>query len=316
MSVGSDLKSARESKKIPLETISLKTKIPVKYLEALEEDNYGVFPSQTYAKGFIRAYCKVVGLDANKMTKEFKNQVPEVLVKIEPMNAEAEMEKNSPFLGARPAVIRQSDAGLEAATDETEDDLPDLHEPLRHHTAPSRRRVKWRSFYSGVGQLVMGLIFLGAIWLGWQKLSPLVGKFHLPSTTSASAPTPVSASASTSTSMPASVTAAPEEEPAPQLLTAGVQDKFQHLILKGLDKSWILVTLDDGKTSSEIDLAQGDVRSYRAVKNFKLRIGNAGGVDIQLNGKPLGVLGTTGEVVEITLPADPTDPSAAANGGT
>jgi hypothetical protein len=69
-----------------------------------------------------------------------------------------------------------------------------------------------------------------------------------------------------------------------------------------LDKSWVLVTLDDGKSSSELHISQGDVRTFRAEKSFKLRIGNAGGVDLQLNGKPLGVLGTTGEVVEITLP--------------
>ena len=54
------------------------------------------------------------------------------------------------------------------------------------------------------------------------------------------------------------------------------------------------------------------------MKNFKLRMGNAGGVDIQLNGKPLGVLGTTGQVVEITLPAgaETADQQDAADNGT
>ena len=309
MSVGSNLKATRETKKITLETISQKTKIPVKYLEALEEDNYGVFPSQTYAKGFIRAYCKCVGLDEKLMTKEFKAQVPEVQVKIEPMNAEMEMEKNSPFLGARPAVIRKSDAGLEAATNDTEDDLPDLHEPLRYHTGPSRRRVKWRSFYSWVGQLVMAFAFLGLLWLGWQKISPMVGKFHLPSMSSV--PTPEAEEETTSAS-PSAPAPAPTPVPvrveaaAPvQTSASGVKDSFQHLTLKALDKSWVMVSLDDGKTSTEIDLAQGDVKSFRAEKNFKLRLGNAGGVDVQFNGKPLGVLGTTGEVVEITLPSAP-----------
>jgi hypothetical protein len=97
-----------------------------------------------------------------------------------------------------------------------------------------------------------------------------------------------------------------------------VADKYQHLILKGLDKSWVLVTLDDGKSSSELDISQGDVRTFRAEKSFKLRIGNAGGVDLQLNGKPLGVLGTTGEVVEITLPegTESTDQQEKSDSGT
>ena len=58
MSVGLELKVAREAKKISLETISKKTKIPVKYLESLERDEFDVFPSQTYAKSFIRAILK------------------------------------------------------------------------------------------------------------------------------------------------------------------------------------------------------------------------------------------------------------------
>jgi uncharacterized protein GlcG (DUF336 family) len=47
---------------------------------------------------------------------------------------------------------------------------------------------------------------------------------------------------------------------------------------------------------------EGDVKIYQAVNNFKIKIGNAGGVDIQYNGKALGVLGVTGQVVEIDLP--------------
>ncbi len=308
MSVGSDLKQARESKQIPLEVISQKTRIPVKYLEALEEDHYDLFPSHTYAKGFIRAYCKVVGLDAQKMTREFKAQVPEPPVKIEPMNAEVEMEKNSPFLGARPvlpAVIRPSDAGQAEALEEGED-LPELHEPIRHHTAPSRRRLKWRSFYTWVGQMVIALAFLGLLWLGWQKLSPvvskLVGQFSKTASATASAPS----APQSSNPVPAVPATSAPMAPAPvasQDSSREVADKWQHLTLKALDKSWILVTLDDGKLSKELDLSQGDTRSFQAERSFKLRIGNAGGVDIQLNGKPLGVLGTTGQVVEITLPA-------------
>jgi hypothetical protein len=84
-----------------------------------------------------------------------------------------------------------------------------------------------------------------------------------------------------------------------------VADKYQHLILKGLDKSWVLVTIDDGQSSSSIDLDQGETKTFKALKSFKVRIGNAGGVQIQFNGKLLGLLGTTGQVVEIQLPPGP-----------
>jgi len=84
-----------------------------------------------------------------------------------------------------------------------------------------------------------------------------------------------------------------------------VADKYQHLIIKALDKSWVLVTVDNGQSKSEADMVKGQVKAYRALKNFKLKLGNAGGVDVQFNGRPLGILGTTGQVVEITLPNGP-----------
>jgi len=33
-----------------------------------------------------------------------------------------------------------------------------------------------------------------------------------------------------------------------------------------------------------------------------VKVGNAGGLDVQFNGKSLGILGVTGKVVEIQLP--------------
>lgn len=202
-------------------------------------------------------------------------------------------------------MIRPADAGQGSETLEEGEDLPEVHEPLRHPSRGRRQKVKWRSFYSSIGQLAVALAFLGALWLGWQKLSPGLSKIHWPVAKAAPAP---------------DFTPAPVTVPASQSQTVAhgqaVADKYQHLILKGLDKSWVLVTLDDGKSSSELDISQGDVRTFRAEKSFKLRIGNAGGVDLQLNGKPLGVLGTTGEVVEITLPEGADSQSVSSDSGT
>ncbi len=69
--------------------------------------------------------------------------------------------------------------------------------------------------------------------------------------------------------------------------------------------------MDDGKSTAEVDMDEGEVKIYQAVKSFKIKIGNAGGIDIQYNGKPLGVLGVTGQVVELNLPeADEADGAA------
>ncbi len=50
-------------------------------------------------------------------------------------------------------------------------------------------------------------------------------------------------------------------------------------------------------------MVKGDVKTYQASKYFTVKIGNAGGVDARFNGKPLGILGVTGQIVEMRLPS-------------
>jgi len=52
--VGQILKTAREGKNYSLEQLSSLTKIDIKYIVALEADDFAKLPSETFAKGFIR----------------------------------------------------------------------------------------------------------------------------------------------------------------------------------------------------------------------------------------------------------------------
>jgi cytoskeletal protein RodZ len=49
------------------------TKIRVRYLEALEEENYRVLPGSTYVKGFLRTYAKHLGLDSEEIISLYKS---------------------------------------------------------------------------------------------------------------------------------------------------------------------------------------------------------------------------------------------------
>lgn len=61
------LKTKREKLNLNLESISKKLKIDVKYLKALENDDYSVFDSKVIARGFLIKYAKLLGLDINKL---------------------------------------------------------------------------------------------------------------------------------------------------------------------------------------------------------------------------------------------------------
>ena len=90
MGIGADLKKAREEAGITLQKVSDKTKINIPFLEAIEREDWSVFPSQTFAKGFLRAYAKVVKVDTVLATRQFNEEVaPAPVVVAPPFNIES-----------------------------------------------------------------------------------------------------------------------------------------------------------------------------------------------------------------------------------
>ena len=53
---------------------------------------------------------------------------------------------------------------------------------------------------------------------------------------------------------------------------------------------------------TEETLPPGAVREWRSAGRFRVSSGNAGGVEIELDGRPLPALGERGQVVHATLP--------------
>lgn len=67
------------------------------------------------------------------------------------------------------------------------------------------------------------------------------------------------------------------------------------------EDTWLKVIADDAQASEHL-LQPGDTLRLKADTMFNLLIGNAGGVSLQLNGKPVPVPGGSGEVVNLELP--------------
>ena len=69
---GKILKEAREKKDISLREAGQATKIGINFLKALENDEYDAFPNIVYLKSFLKNYAYFLGLDGEKMAREFK----------------------------------------------------------------------------------------------------------------------------------------------------------------------------------------------------------------------------------------------------
>ncbi len=74
-SFGEELKRERELRDISLKEISEATKISIRFLEALEQNNFDILPGGIFNRGFIRAYARFIGIDGEEMVNAYLHEV-------------------------------------------------------------------------------------------------------------------------------------------------------------------------------------------------------------------------------------------------
>ena len=76
------------------------------------------------------------------------------------------------------------------------------------------------------------------------------------------------------------------------------------LVMHALEATWVRVQPDGGGPTEET-LAPGSVREWRTEGHFRVTLGNAGGVELELDGRALPALGERGRVVrDVIVPAE------------
>jgi len=75
--VGQILTQTRNHKKLTLEQVEKATKIRLKFLVALEKDEFNKLPPGTFAKGFIKNYANYLGLSSEEILAFYRRQVNE-----------------------------------------------------------------------------------------------------------------------------------------------------------------------------------------------------------------------------------------------
>ena len=68
--------------------------------------------------------------------------------------------------------------------------------------------------------------------------------------------------------------------------------------------TWLYVTNENGKVLFSGQIRQGASKTFSEAKQVNLRVGNAGGVDISVNGEDVGSVGAKGEVANLTYNAN------------
>ncbi|HWM78391.1 MAG TPA: RodZ domain-containing protein [Methylomirabilota bacterium] len=300
--VGVYLRDLRERQGISLEELSRSTRVLHHYLEALETDDLASLPAPVFTKGFIRAYCQVLGVSSDEAIALYD---------------------------LRAGQSREPTGSLA---------VPPPPAPDHHARAATSERREGRGRGAVLISFVL-LVVLGAalfaVTLALQSgreevdgkgpadaaAPPQPEPIPTPAAEpaeSAPAPPPVaaeplkrppstqpSAGASERPAAAPSVTAPSVSAPVPPSpSTAQSIVSPYRLVARTTETTWIRVRTEDGRTSEET-IPANEVREWVSNGPFVLTIGNAGGVSLELNGRPIPRLGASGAVVtRLVLPPD------------
>ena len=98
--LGPIFKEARAESGKSIDEAVKETKIAKKYLLAIENENFDIFPGETYLIGFIRNYSQFLGLDPDEMVLKYKDyKIQEQPAPIEQLTAKTNTQKRFILIG-------------------------------------------------------------------------------------------------------------------------------------------------------------------------------------------------------------------------
>lgn len=261
--VGQALKEARERQRLTLRQAEETTNIRLEYLKCLEEGELDRLPGRVYAVGFLRSYAKLLNLNPEPLVAELKSCWQDDSLEIE---RELQVEDN-------PKARKRS-------------------------SLPVARFV---GYAVAVG-LALLLIYVAFSIPGVQRGSDTSAK-PTPSTTPGTVepgPSAINKPAEVSNSIGQSANSNPAAgQTSNPGNNASAEPAYNGVIARiavTTGSSWIAVYID-GRKDFEGILVPGDKREFKGLERVFLHVGNAGVLQVNVNGKDFGILGQVGEVV-------------------
>ncbi len=278
-SVGTMLRMERERLGLSRAQITEMTRMRTSVVEAIENEAWDSLPPPVFVRGFLRSYAKVLGLSQEAVIDLYAKNVPP----------------------------------------ESPGQVPPL-EPSRN-----RRQRAWL-----VLLLLVVLAALYGVWLSYPSLQGSQGsresekrdqEVALQTSPADKEASPVPSQQSAPSSPPVRVVEEPpkqelapaqsttQEAPSrPQAVESPARDQAGEdgwLSLTAIvkERTWIRITID-GREEKEYLFQPGSRPQWRGKESFYILIGNAGGIDFDLDGKRVGNLGNLGQVIRLTLPKD------------
>ncbi|MGO9138821.1 MAG: helix-turn-helix domain-containing protein [Syntrophales bacterium] len=280
-----DLKSIRESKGLTLKDIFERTRISVANLTAIENGEFQLLPAPVFTKSFIKIYAKTLGIDSNAILSRYEKYLETLTpthrdVKIKEIPKSTKLLYKA-FLWGLLIIIIVGIVTFSLSSYETAVDV------VKNQISEQETKSFSSKTTDDIGQIPES---------GAQDQTNVITKTQ----EGDAQPIPLS-----------QAQPAPREtqegEKTKQVIASGEINKNQgntaetyKMTMEARDETWLKITADNNQPY-EILLQPGE-KIEREASRFIVVVGNAGGIDITFQGKPLGNLGKVGEVVHLTLP--------------
>jgi cytoskeleton protein RodZ len=266
----SNLKAAREARGLSLSNVFDATRVSRINLEALENDDFERLPPPVYTRNFIRKYAQAVGVDEKPILDRYEKH----RLGLTPSRKETEVQKPWPEDGRR-----------------------------------------YRFLFGTLAAVIVSGVLVYAIFLydqSGRSLSPVKTGESTPQAKIIPAPSvehpstvgtnPLPEALSVDPSTPAMTKTVPAPTASAALPPAAtLSGKKLHLVIETVELTWVRIT-EDRNPPLQLLLKPGDRIERMASDSFLLDIGNAGGINLIFQGKPLGSPGKRGQVIHVRLP--------------
>jgi len=307
--VGETLRRERLKRNLDIEEISRELKISARFLQAIESDQFDKLPGGVFAKSFVRQYARLLGLDEDQIS----GQVQQNLAPIPEFSQLAEKEKPAGFAPISVPKVDEwqtvgdrrfhwsgwlSALGLVAVMLVCSAVYTWMQHPrvaLFSHATPVQNTAT---------QTAPAPVQAPTVVAAQPPLEqPPAQPPSQPVTTAAAPPPPTASAPETKpTEMRTNEPNSTDAKPVAPTPLAPLADKVLpagtgtvRVTITADEPVWVLARADS-KYVFSATMDPNTTRTVEGNKDVIIRLGNAGGVTISLNGKPIGPAGPKGQV--------------------
>lgn len=275
--LGQKLRQERERLGIPLSDIARETRISARYLEAIEAEDTQTLPQDFFYRSFVRQYAEYLGISAEEVTVTMRREVP-----VEPQLAILP-QKSTPS----PTILSVPTA-----------------EPVATSQSLSTSAIFEEARTSKKWLAVAALLLVGSVsYLATRRASGPLDTAPPASGTTAGQVQPATPPATTPQLESVQTAQASNPVSSAVVQATDLGSGRLQIVISAREQTWIKLTAD-GKDVYVGLIEPGQSQAIQNASNAELLTGNAGGIEVKQNGRPLPGLGSSGEVRTVVFDTD------------